>query len=100
MKEVTNERLDALDQRIRERIFAKLNINPQSDLPTAAMIQARVSLGWGTNLENACPYVRDCNNKTQIKCIKPVYRECPFYKTHLADDILAGNIELVEIEAR
>jgi hypothetical protein len=88
---ITDEQRDALDNQIRERILREQSRTNPEELPITAMVYARVSLG--INLENACPYMRACNNQAPDLCDN--YRECLFYKSSLAGDVVTGQIDLV-----
>jgi hypothetical protein len=94
---ITDEQRNAIDNQIRERILYSLPPANLEDLPITAMVHARVSLGLGINLENACPYMRACDNKSPNLCISNPYRECPHYKTRLAGDVLTGDINFAAV---
>ena len=91
---ITNEQRDFIDNQIRVASLAQLPERNALDVPVALILDARRSAGLGIYLENACPYIRNCSHKGTELCIRPAYRECPFYKTSLALDVISGNINL------
>jgi|SRR3989344_3315151 len=90
---IAYEQREAIDNQIRERILHEQLKTSMTELPVTAMIHARVILGFGVYLENACPYMRECNSRSLDLCINNSYRECPFYRINLAGDILEGKID-------
>ncbi|MEK6927470.1 MAG: hypothetical protein AABX11_03480 [Nanoarchaeota archaeon] len=99
MIEVTDEQRNAVDKLIRDIFYQKFLAGPvPENLPFSAIIGARMDLGWGLNLENACPYARDCNHKEPNLCLPhPNYRGCSFYKIRLAGEVAAGSLDLVAL---
>ncbi|MEK6892958.1 MAG: hypothetical protein AABX07_02035 [Nanoarchaeota archaeon] len=97
MLNITDEQRDAIDAQVRERVLHEIYLNQrQKFLPVAAMVFCRASLGLGINLENACPYMRDCDNKAHVLCVDNSYRNCPYYTLHLTTDFLDGQIDLAQ----
>ncbi len=93
--EITEEQRDIMDAQIREEIKQKVGKKSSGNfLPVSAMINARMSLGLGLDLENACPYIRDCEFKTPQLSISPNYRGCSLYKVRLVGDILSNELKL------
>jgi len=91
---ITKEQRDAIDNQIRERYAEKLLQNPPKiGLPISAMIDARISLGLGMNLEYACPYFRDCDFPIK-QCQKRPYRECLSYALKIAEEVFRGSLDL------
>ena len=95
--EITTEQRNAIDVQIRERRLREnpfLGLSGLDNLPICAMLDTRQSLGLGSNLENACPYMRGCEEKTLELCLHRPYRDCFYYKINLASDFLDGKIDL------
>ena len=92
---ITEEQRDIIDNQIRERIAIEVGKeNEGKFLPISAMIDARMSLGLGLDLENACPYMRKCDFKSPQLCIHQPYRNCSWYKVRLASDVLDEKVNL------
>jgi hypothetical protein len=73
--------------------FTRANFkdNPKKSLALAT-IHEEESIGWGI-LPRTCPYMGACNNQASNLCKS--YRECLFYMSSLAGDIVIGKIDLV-----
>ena len=80
------EDVDSIENQIR----AERRPAPDAELPVSAMVYARTKSGMGSNLENACPFIRGCElDISPTKCVgSQNYRPQACYKTSLALEIL------------
>jgi len=91
------ERLRLLDE-VEENI--RINNTPKLDknnLPLSAIIKTIRDLGTGLNLENACPYLRDCKKiySPDICIGKNNYRNSSCYSLRLTSEIYNGKFDNV-----
>lgn len=94
--EIRENQRNQIDTQIRERILKEMDESPEN-LPVCAMVSVRMSLDLGIALENACPYMRDCDDKDYRLCVENSYRECPFYTARVASEIITGQLDLTSI---
>lgn len=91
---ITEEQREMIDAQVRKRVKEEIGAGDHGKpLLVLGMVDARIGLGLGLDLENACPYIRDCKLKTYL-CIHPDYRDFSCYRLRLASDLLDGKVNL------
>ncbi|MDP2946898.1 MAG: hypothetical protein Q8N88_02180 [Nanoarchaeota archaeon] len=86
--------VEKAEELVREENISDKERNRKFPLITVAV--ARASLGMGLNLENICPYVRECDLQIKSKklCIYPEnYRNTSCYKVKMTTDTLNGRFD-------
>lgn len=89
-------RIDLVEK--AEELVREQNMSNHVDEIASAVINARVSLGMGINLEKTCPYIRECDSQLQLpsRCVGPQnYRNMPCYQTALELDAHSGRFSLL-----